>query len=146
MAKTSIRGGCNSSRQAHPRSRIIARLPFGTVGNAIGECDDAFVIAAMEPDPSGDDCTVFAVTTPDRLSAADMTTALLDADINSNPLAVARHEGGAVHLIETDTLLVQDDARIARALTRLRAGSRATRLGFYARPIPDASLEGIVPA
>jgi hypothetical protein len=111
----------------------------------VGECEDAFVIAAMAPEPSGDDCTVFAIASPDGLTAAALTTALLDAEIDSNPLAVVRRDGGAVHLIETDALIAPADPRLARALARLHAQTRATWLGFYARPIPDASLDGIAP-
>jgi chorismate mutase/prephenate dehydratase len=125
--------------------RIIARLPFGSIGNALGECEDALVIAAMEPEPSGDDCTVFAIVSPDGLNAAALTEALLDVRIDSNPLASARRDSGAVHLIEADAQVDAVDPRLSRALAKLHMETRVTRLGLYARPIPDASLDGIVP-
>jgi chorismate mutase / prephenate dehydratase len=125
--------------------RIIARLPFGSIGNALGECEDALVIAAMEPEPSGDDCTVFAIASPDGLDAAALTEALLDVRIDSNPLASAKRDRGAVHLIETDAQLEAADPRLSRALAKLHTGTLVTRLGLYARPIPDASLDGIAP-
>jgi len=125
--------------------RVVARLPFGSIGNAMDGCADAFVIASMEPDPSGDDCTVFAIASPEELDSAALTKALLDVGIDSNPLGLAASGRGAVHLIEIDALLEPGDARIGQALARLRAGARAAWLGFYARPLDDASLGGIVP-
>ena len=125
--------------------RIIARLPFGSIGNAMGECEDALVIAALDPEPSGDDCTVFAIASPDGFDAAVLTAALLDVGIDSNPLTFVRRDGGSIHLIEIDALLETGEPRFVRALGRFQAGTRATRLGFYARPIPDASLDGIAP-
>ena len=121
----------------------IARLPFGIAGNAVDLCQDAFVIAAMEADPSGDNCTLLAIGAPRAISAASLTDAFLEARIDGTPLAAERD--GAAYLVELDTLLAVGDPRLARALARLDAAARATWLGCYARPLPDASLGGIAP-
>jgi chorismate mutase / prephenate dehydratase len=127
------------------KPRIIARLPFGTVGNAVDACQDAFVVAAMDADPSGDDCTLLAVGAPRPISTASLTDAFLAARIDCTPLAAVERDGTAAYLVELDALLAVGDPQIARALARLDAQARANWLGCYARPLPDASLGGIAP-
>jgi chorismate mutase/prephenate dehydratase len=127
------------------RPRVIARVPFGTVGNAIDGCQDAFVIAAMDADPSGDDCTLLAIRVSRATTAASLTDAFLDARVDGTPVAEVERDGNAFFLVELDALLAAGDPRLAQALARLDAAARATWLGCYARPLPDASLGGIAP-
>lgn len=125
------------------QARVIARLPFGALGNAAGACDDAFVIANMEPEASGDDCTLLVVATDAGLSTATLTNAFLDARIGMEPLAACA--GGGAHLVEAEALLARDDRRLARALAALGPHVRCASLGAYAKPLPDAVLGGIAP-
>ena len=127
------------------KPRVIARLPFGTAGNAIDACQDCFVIAAMEADPSGDDCTLLAIRASRAVAVASLTDAFLEERIDGTPVAAFERDGGTSHLVELDALVASDDPRLAQALARLDASARATWLGCYARPLPDASLGGVAP-
>jgi chorismate mutase len=119
--------------------RVIARLPFGTVGNAIDACLDAFVLASMSADPSGDDCTLLVIRAPRGVAASALTDAFLDIQIEAAPIATTRD----AHLVELDALVMPTEPRLGEALARLDA--QATWLGCYARPLPDASLSGVAP-
>lgn len=129
---------------AEPRLHVVARLPFGALGNAAGNCADAFVIAAMEPEPSGDDCTLLAIESGAKRTV-DLTAAFLAARIDANPIACAPIGDAMAHLVEIETVLDAADRRIAQVLKALGEGSRVTWLGLYARPLPDAVLGGVAP-
>ncbi len=125
--------------------RVILRLPFGALGNADPMCDDAFVVASFEPERSGDDCTLLAVISADRVKPADLTDAFLALDLHCDPVASVARGVGVASLIEVDCALAAGDRRITAALKPLGAGVRAVWLGLYARPLPDAVLGGIAP-
>lgn len=127
------------------KPRVIARLPFGTAGNAIDACQDGFVVAAMEADPSGDDCTLLAIRARRVVAAASLTDAFLAARLDGTPVAAVERNGGTSLLVELDALVASDDPRLAQALAGLDASARASWLGCYARPLPDASLGGVAP-
>ena len=99
----------------------------------------------MEADPSGDDCTLLVIGAPRALSAASLADAFLEARIDCTPLAAAERDGAAAYLVELDALVAAGDPQLARALARLDAAARATWLGCYARPLPNASLGGLAP-
>lgn len=132
-------GSCEAPPQ------IVARLPFGTLGNAAPQCRDAFVIAAMDPEPSGDDCTLVAILGAGARPSADLTNAFLAAGIDINLIAMAEGDGGPSYLVEIDALVVAGDPRLAQALAPLGTGLRVLWLGAYARPLPDAALGGVAP-
>jgi chorismate mutase-like protein len=127
------------------RPRVVARLPFGTAGNALDACQDAFVIAAMTADPSGDDCTLLAIRAARVLASASITDAFLAVRLDVTPIAAVERDGGASYLVELDALVADDDSRLAQALMRADPSARASWLGSYARPLPDASLGGVAP-
>jgi len=127
------------------RPRVIARLPFGTVGNALDACQDAFVIAAMAADPSGDDCTLLAIRAARVFAAASLTDAFLASRLDLTPIAAVERNGGASYLVELDALVASGDSRFAQALVRVDPSAQASWLGSYARPLPDASLAGVAP-
>ncbi|HUZ71835.1 MAG TPA: chorismate mutase [Stellaceae bacterium] len=124
---------------------VVARLPFGALGNATGAYDDAFVIAAMTPEPSGDDCTLLAIEAAVPGTAA-LTDAFLDARLDVNPIARRARDGRDAHLVEVEALVEPGDGRLARALDALGDGARVAWLGLYARPLPDAVMGGVAPA
>ncbi len=127
------------------RLNVILRLPFGALGNADPQCADAFVVAAFEPEPSGDDCTLIAVFAAEPVDPAALTDAFLGVDLHCNPVASLERAAGSAYLVEVDSALGGDDRRLAAALKRLGAGVRAVWLGLYARPLPDSVLGGIAP-
>lgn len=127
------------------RPHIVARLPFGTQGNAADDCEDAFVIAAMDADPSGDDCTLLTIDAAHAIAEAMLTDAFFEARVVAAPIASVEHDGGASYLVELDAFIAPGDARLAEALARIDGSLRVTWLGTYARPLPDASLGGVAP-
>lgn len=127
------------------RPRIIARLPFGTCGSD-APVQDAFVIALMEPEASGDDCSLFAISAAEPLSTARITDAFLEAGLDSAPAAEAQRDGGSAVLVAVEAMLGADDPRVLRALEPLGHGLTAVWLGAYARPLPDTALDVRLPA
>jgi chorismate mutase-like protein len=132
-----------ASDEAPPRA--IARLPFGAIGNAAAGFTDALVIAAIEPEASGDDCTLLAVEAGAEFSAAKLTDAFLATGLEVNTIACGASDGRAAQLIEVGTMLPSGDKRLAGILKAIGAGGRMTWLGVYARPLPDSALDGDVP-
>lgn len=122
-----------------PVLRIIAKLPFGARGNARGD-DDAFVVAAIEPEASGDDRSVFLLETEEGLSRTRLLAALTGVGLAPTVLAVGDGDGvGTRFVIECDGWIGADDARFKDAQAGL--GGKMPRiawLGGYARP-PAAS-------
>jgi chorismate mutase / prephenate dehydratase len=123
---------------------VVARLPFGALGNGAGACDEAFVIAATAPEPSGDDCTLLVI---DHLACgtAALTDAFLGAGLDIEPLARSEHAGRGAQLVVADDLVEPGDGRLAAALATLGAGARIAVLGCYARPLPDAAMGLVAP-
>lgn len=126
-----------------PVLRIIARLPFGARGNARGD-GDGFVVAAIEPEESGDDRSVFSIETGEDLSRARLLSAMSGAGLPVTVLAATEPEAGsAAQLVEFDGWVVAGDPRLKNALAGL--GGKALRtvwLGAYARPLTAADLAG----
>jgi chorismate mutase len=122
------------------RPNVVARLPFGACGNAALD-QDALVIALMQPEASGDDCTLYAIEARAPLGLGRVTDAFLKMRLEFAPVAQLR-EGGNALLAEVGALLAADDARVRSGLETLGTGMRVTWLGAYARPLPDAALDG----
>jgi chorismate mutase / prephenate dehydratase len=126
-------------------AHIIARLPFGSLGNAMDGCTDAFVVAGIEADPSGDDCTLLAIATPQSVKPSDITDAFLAVSLDANLIGSASSGDLRSHLVEARARIASGDPRLSRVLEALGTGAEARRLGAYARPLPDAALGGIAP-
>jgi chorismate mutase len=126
-----------------PVLRIIARLPFGALGNARSDDGDAFVVGAIEPEESGADCSLFVIETGDDVSRTRFLNALAGVGPVS-VLAATDAEGGvATQLVEFEGWIAGDDARLKDALGAL--GDRLLRctwLGGYAQPLSAAELAG----
>lgn len=127
------------------RPRVIARLPFGALGNAAAGYPDAFVIAVMAPEASGDDCTLLAIETEATFSSAKLTDAFLATRMDINSIALCERNGVAAHLLEVEALLAPGDKRLEPVLKAVGADGRVTWLGIYARPLPDAVMDGVAP-
>jgi chorismate mutase/prephenate dehydratase len=124
-----------------PVLRVIARLPFGARGNARTDVGDAFVVAAIEPEESGADRSLFLIEIGDDISRARLLTALNGIGIPATGLAVVEAEGGvAALLIEFDGWLAADDVRLKDTLAALGDKARSRWLGAYARPLNAAEL------
>jgi chorismate mutase / prephenate dehydratase len=125
-----------------PVLRIIARLPFAAQGNARSEESDAFVIAALEPEESGADRSLYVIELGDDLSRTRLLKVFGNVGRAVSVLAATDGENGAAAaLVEFDGWIASDDARLKDALAGL--GDRVLRstwLGGYARPLSAAEL------
>jgi len=127
-----------------PVLRVIARLPFGALGNARSEDSDAFVVGAIEPEESGADRSLYVIETGDDVSRTRLLNTLASVGRGTNLLASTDAEGGAAtQLVEFEGWIARDDARLKDALAGL--GDRVLRctwLGGYAQPLNAAELAG----
>ena len=125
-----------------PKPRIFARLPFGARGTA-REAGDAFVIGAIEPEPSGIDRSLYLIETAKDLSRTRVPAALGSAGLGATALAATVLAGDSVaQLIELEGWILVDDARLGEALASLGGVLRAASLGGYAQPLTTAELGG----
>lgn len=126
------------------KPRVIARLPFSGRGNARADGEDALVIARIEPEASGSDCSLYACETGRGVSRARLAAAFAGAGIAANFLAAIQpSEDIAASLFEFDEWLSPADGRLERAVASLgEKAVRLTWLGCYAKPIPAAALGG----
>jgi len=127
-----------------PVLRVIARLPFGALGNARSDDSDAFVVGAIQPEESGADRSLYVIETGDDVSRTRLLSALGALGRAASLLAATEAEdGAATQLVEFDGWIVGDDVRLKGALgglgDRMR---RCTWLGGYAQPLSAAELAG----
>jgi chorismate mutase / prephenate dehydratase len=124
-----------------PVLRIIAKLPFGARGSARGD-REAFVVAAIEAEESGDDRSVLLLETDEELSRARLLTALTGVGLAPVVLAVTDADaGGGTFVVEFDGWIGAGDARFKEVQAGL--GGKVRRiawLGAYARPLAAADL------
>jgi len=118
------------------RFSVIARIPFWTKRAEGAPTGEAFVVAAMRPDPSGADRGLISLELSADTSRAKVTTLLTAAGFTPGPIWVKRGpaDTGIRALVEVEGLVEDDDPRLA-AITGLDAP--AAVLGGYAVPLAD---------
>jgi chorismate mutase len=124
--------------------RVIARLPFGAAGNARGGSPEALVVGRVALEPTGRDCSLFAIEAGGEISRSGLRDAL--AAISMPPLSVQfwRDPNDAatrLHLIEVEGCVRHDDPRFVRLAKQRNDISRIWSLGGYAAPLTAAELE-----
>jgi chorismate mutase-like protein len=121
--------------------RVIARLPFGTRGNARSGGSDALVIGCGAQQETGADRTLFIAESAVDISRARLLGLLSSAALNCTFLASSEHAGGIFNLVEIDGFVPLSDPRITRFHTQLDAARyRLLPFGGYALPLPAAAL------
>jgi chorismate mutase / prephenate dehydratase len=128
--------------------RVIARLPFGSRGNARGDGGvDALAIGHGTPDPTGADRSLVALETDGEISRARLIDTLKGVGLTVTLFAaVERENERRWSLVELDDMVAAGDPRLARALALL--GERVAgiaHLGGYAKPLPPAALGALSP-
>jgi chorismate mutase len=113
---------------------VIAKLPFLSrrfEGAPLGE---AYVVAAVRPDPSGDDRGLIACTFTADTSRTRMSTLFREAGFTPTTVWVRRlaHEPHLCALVEVEGLIADDDPRLA-AVAGLEAPPVV--IGGYAAPL-----------
>jgi len=116
-----------------PRIHVVARLPFYRPRPEGAPAVQALVVAAIAPDPSGDDRSLLGLELDPDTSRARLANSLTAADVSHGGIILRRDPGAsALALIEVRGLLSEQDPR----LVRISAAARApVVLGGYAVPI-----------
>jgi chorismate mutase / prephenate dehydratase len=120
-----------------PRLHIIARLPFWAPRAEGAPAAPALVVAAIAPDPSGQDRSLIGLELDRDTSRARLAAALTEADLAPSNLIV-RHDPGlpvAHALAEVAGALTEADPRLAS----LRTLRPPVMLGAYAIPVNGAA-------
>jgi chorismate mutase len=124
---------------SQPRLHVTARLPFlgGDAGREANG-DEAMVVVARPPDPSGDDVTLLALGAGGQPSRGRLRDLLAEAGFAATWRGALRAEGGpdSWHLVEVAGFVEAEDGRL-RDLPRdhPRELQRCVRLGAWARPL-----------
>lgn len=114
--------------------RVVARIPFFAGEDRRA---DAFVLAAVAPEPSGEDVTLLAATVkPDLVSRQRVVDLLAGAGLAGTPVAGAMTGGNQAVLVEVPGFVAPDDARLSDfARDSIEAGGSVVVLGAYATPV-----------
>lgn len=116
-----------------PRIHVIARLPFYRPRPDGAPAVQALVVAAIAPDPSGDDRSLIGLELDPDTSRARLASSLAAADIGQGGIILRRDPGApALALVEVSGLIAEQDARLGRISAAARA---PVVLGGYAVPI-----------
>lgn len=116
-----------------PRIHVIARLPFYRPRPEGAPAVQALVVAAIAPDPSGDDRSLLGLELDPDTSRARLANSLAAADVSHGGIILRRDPGApAVALVEVSGLIAEQDPRLGRISAAARA---PVVLGGYAVPI-----------
>ncbi len=118
------------------RFSVIAKLPFWTRRAEGAPLGEAYVVAPMRPDPSGQDRGLILLALNAETSRARMIAMLTAAGFAPGSIWIKRGvaEAGVRALVEVDGLVADDDPRLA-ALTGLE--EPAAVIGGFAVPLGE---------
>jgi chorismate mutase/prephenate dehydratase len=124
--------------------RVIARLPFGSPGNARAGDLHALAIGRGAPEATGVDRTLLVIDTNREISRTRLFSVLKSGGLEPNFLAaVASAPDAAANLIEFEGLISPEDTPLQKALVPLGAAvDRVSFLGCYARPLSAEEMSG----
>jgi len=122
--------------------RVIARLPFGSRGNARGEGGDALAIGRGEMETTGLDRSLMVIETNAEMSRARLVAALKAGGLDASFVTALEHKPGiASNLLEFDGIVSAAEPRLTKALAPLgSAVDGVFSLGGYARPLTSEEL------
>ena len=118
--------------------RVIARLPFAP--NPRGQFADlgAYVIANIQPEESGDDCTLVVLSSPVASpSLARISTLLGKAGLEGRVQAQYRQGDYGRVLVDITGFIADGDPRLALLVDAESAISDAVVIGAYALPLQE---------
>jgi chorismate mutase len=131
-----------------PRIHVVARLPFWSPRSEGAPHAEALVVAAIAPDPSGDDRSLIGLEMNADVSRARLGAALATAGFVLGSSLLRRDPGAAVAhaLVEVGGLVADDDRRLD-ALAGILADMlrRPVVLGAYATPVAAHAANGDTP-
>jgi chorismate mutase / prephenate dehydratase len=116
---------------------VIAKLPFLTKRFEGAPLGEAYVVAAVRPDPSGDDRGLIVCEFVAETSRTRMAALVSQAGFTPGTMWVRREIGSRLWaLVEVEGLVADDDPRLA-AIAGLEAPPVV--IGGYAVPLDDAA-------
>ena len=120
--------------RADPRSHVVARLPFWAPRSEGAPRVQALVVAAVAPDPSGEDRSLIALELPPGQSRARLAAALGAAGLVLGRTLLLRdpRTAAAQALVDVEGFVTEDDPRLAALTDALRP---PVVLGAYALPV-----------
>ncbi len=125
--------------------QVIARLPFVMRGRGRVDAAEALVVACTEPEPTGDDRTLYALEVAPQMSRARLHEAITAAGFDLNLLLAqveSESEPMRLYLADVAGFLDDEEQRLGDLRrTGGRAIGRIMRVGGYAQPIPPGSVE-----
>ena len=120
---------------------VIARLPFGSRGNARPDSGDALAIGRGAEQETGRDRTLIATENAPSISRGRIVSTLSGLGLASTFTASCEHAEGVNTLIEIDAFVPPGDPRLDRFRAQLEpALYRVLRFGGYAVPLSPSLL------
>lgn len=123
---------------ADPRMQVIARLPFCGPGAGRGGEIEAFAVAPVTPEETGDDRSLLAVETRTDVSRTQLSAKLANAGLSILTYWDMRAfaPDARVHLIEVSGFVTDADPRVQRLAHGNDESVRYVRcIGAYATPL-----------
>jgi len=118
---------------------VVCRLPFVTLRPEGAPTVSALVVAALAPEPSGEDRSLIGFEGPSSMSRAALADLVVVSGFTVHRLVTRRRDPGPVScLAEVDGLVSPEDPRLTRLA---RAGAaRLCVLGAWPVPPPDSAF------
>lgn len=127
-------------RGERPALSVIARLPFISARTEGASRASALIVAAIRPEPSGEDRSLVAFHSADEVSRARVADRLTAAGLPPLNLILHRPERGeAACLAEVDGLIAADDPRLATLVEIGAAAARPAVIGGWPVPPPESA-------
>jgi chorismate mutase / prephenate dehydratase len=120
---------------------VVARLPFGSRGNARSDGADALAIGSLPEQETGRDRTLFAIENAPDISRGRMFATLSALGLACSFMASYEQAEGVNTLIEINGFVPASDPRLGHFQAQLGpALYRLLRFGGYALPLTAAEL------
>jgi len=127
-------------RGERPAVSVIARLPFVTARTEGASRAAALVVAALPPEPSGDDRSLVAFHSTDEVSRARIADRLVAAGLPPLNLVLHRPDRSeAACLAEVEGLVSGDDPRLAALVESGAAVTKPAVIGGWPVPPPESA-------
>lgn len=114
---------------------IVQRLPFIAMPNSRGRDLDAFVLARLDAEASGEDRSALAIEAPVEISRSRLIGAVTKAGFPQPTSVIDVEQGGTWwDLVEVPTFVADSDPRLPALCTALGVDARVVALGTWAVP------------
>ncbi len=128
-------------RGERPALSVIARLPFITARTEGASRASALIVAAIPPEPSGDDRSLVAFHSADEVSRARIADRLVAAGLPPLNLILHRPERTeAACLAEVEGLIAGDDPRLMALVESGAAVAKPAVIGGWPVPPPESAF------